>query len=301
MTFKKNIGILFLTLCFFLITNISEAKNVTDQLGRKVNVPDNPQRIVSLAPSITEIVFALGQETRLKGVTVYSNFPEQAKTYPKVGSYIHLDLEKIVSLRPDLCIAIKDGNPRSIVVRLEKLNIPVYTVDPRNLDSIIKTVNDIGCLLNANPQAGVITREMRFRIRKVTDQIKKTNVKPRVFFQIGVSPIISAGTHTFIHELILLAGGINLAQGENSYPHFSKEQIISLSPDVFIVQSMTDSYSMEQLREKWIKYPQIPAIKNNRLYHVNSDIFDRPTPRLVDALEILAELIHPEVFENQKR
>lgn len=301
MYFKKHTFIiLFIISTLVPAIGFSNELVITDQLGRKVSVPDNPQRVISFAPSITEIVFALGQEKRLTAVTTYSNYPEKAKTYPRVGSYVHLDLEKIVSLHPDLCIATKDGNPKSIIARLEKLHIPVYTVDPRNLNSIIKTVQDLGILLNANNQAHIITRHMRSRINNVKNKIEETNHKPKVFFQIGVSPIISAGTDTFIHELIILAGGINLAQGKSSYPHFSVEQIISLSPDIFIFQSMTNTYSTEKLKQKWTKYQQIPAVKNNRLYHVDSDIFDRPTPRLFDALEILAALIHPEVFENKK-
>ena len=124
----------------------SVAKTVTDQLGRQVTVPDKPQRVVSLAPSITEIVFALNQGHRLQGVTTYSDFPPEALKLPRVGSYVHLDLEKIVSLKPDLCIAIKDGNPRLIAQRLESLRIPVYAVDPDNLKTIMKTVTEIGTL-----------------------------------------------------------------------------------------------------------------------------------------------------------
>lgn len=298
MHFNKFYIFVFVIFFFFPFKGTSSAKNVTDQLGRQIKVPDNPQRIISLAPNITEIVFALGQDHRLKGVTTYSDYPDQAKTYPKVGSYVHLDLEKIVSLKPDLCIAIKDGNPRSVIMRLEKLNIPVYAVDPRNLEAIIETVLEIGVLLNADSQAKVLATDMRFRIKQVTDRIEKADHKPKVFFQIGISPIVSVGTNTFIHELIVLAGGKNLAQGKTAYPRFSKEQILSFSPDVFIISSMTNTDSIDQLKAQWSKYPQIPAITNNRLYHVDSNIFDRPTPRLVDALELLAKLIHPEVFDN---
>lgn len=300
MNFKKIIGIsIFSIFVVFLNKGFSEARNATDQLGREIKIPDNPKRVISLAPNITEIIFALHQEHRLKGVTTYSDFPAQAKKYPKVGSYVHLDLEKIISLKPDLCIATKDGNPISVIKRLDKLNIPVYAVDPRNLEAVIGTVREIGMLLNADAQAKTLTRDMRSRINEVIDRISKTNHKPGVFFQIGISPIVSVGTNTFIHELIIMSGGRNLALGKTPYPRFSKEQILSLSPEVFIISSMTNTNSIDALKAQWSIYPQIPAIKNNRLYHVDSNIFDRPTPRLVDALELLARLIHPEVFDDK--
>jgi len=296
---NKLLIFIFVIFSLFPVKGRSEARSVTDQLNREIAVPDNPQRVISLAPNITEIIFALGQEQRLKGVTTYSDYPEQARAYPRVGSYVHLDLEKIVSLKPDLCIAIKDGNPRSVISRLEKLDIPVYAVDPRNLEAIIETVLEIGILLNAEKQAKSLSTNMRFRIEQVTERVKKTQDKPKVFFQIGVSPIVSVGTNTFIHELIVLAGGQNLAKGKTAYPRFSKEQILSLLPEVFIISSMTNTESIGHLKNQWSKYQQIPAIKNNRLHHVDSNIFDRPTPRLVNALELLAKLIHPEVFGDK--
>ena len=144
---------------------------VTDLLGRRFAVPANPQRIVSLAPNITEIVFALGQEHRLVGVTRYSDFPPAAESLPRVGSYVHLDLERIVSLSPDLCLGIKDGNPLEAVRRLESLGIPVYAVDPRNLASVMETLLTIGNLLGAQERADQVVGNMRRRIEAVEDLI----------------------------------------------------------------------------------------------------------------------------------
>ena len=124
----------------------ANARCVTDQLGRMVSLPDDPKRIVSLAPSITEIIYGLGQEHRLAGVTRFSDFPPEAAKLPKVGSFVQLDLERIVALKPDLCIATKDGNPRAVVERLESLQVPVYVVNPRDLDSVMETVIEIGVL-----------------------------------------------------------------------------------------------------------------------------------------------------------
>ncbi len=278
----------------------STAGTVTDQLGRQVNVPENPQRIVALAPNITEIIFALGQEHRLKGVTRYSDFPSEAAKLFKVGSYVHLDLERIVALNPDLCIAIKDGNPRLVAQRLESLKIPVYAVDPKNLDTIMNTIIEIGELLDADEKAKMLVRDMHSRIQRVKSLVEKAAHRPGVFFQIGISPIVSVGTPTFIHELIVLAGGTNLASGSIPYPRFSREQVLALSPEVFIITSMARAAVFEKVKAEWSQWPNLPAVRNNRIYLEDSNLFDRPTPRLVGGLELLVRLIHPELFEEKQ-
>ena len=271
------------------------ARQVTDQLGRQVILSDDPQRVVSLAPSITEIIFALGQEHRLKGATRFSDFPPEAISLPKVGSYVQLDLEKIVALKPDVCIAIKDGNPRQTVVRLESLGVPVYVVDPRNLEAVTETIIEIGDLLNATENAKDLVSNMRLRINKVRSAVEKISYRPDVFFQIGISPIVSVGTNTFIHELIVLAGGNNLAEGPIPYPRFSREQVLFLAPEVFIITSMSRGEVFERVKIEWSRWSEMPAIKNRRIFLVDSNLFDRPTPRLVDGLEVLGRLIHPEL------
>jgi iron complex transport system substrate-binding protein len=278
----------------------STAGTVTDQLGRQVNVPENPQRIVALAPNITEIIFALGQEHRLKGVTRYSDFPSEAAKLFKVGSYVHLDLERIVALNPDLCIAIKDGNPRLVAQRLESLKIPVYAVDPKNLDTIMNTIIEIGELLDADEKAKMLVRDMHSRIQRVKSLVEKAAHRPGVFFQIGISPIVSVGTPTFIHELIVLAGGTNLASGSIPYPRFSREQVLALSPEVFIITSMARAAVFEKVKAEWSQWPNLPAVRNKRIYLEDSNLFDRPTPRLVGGLELLVRLIHPELFEEKQ-
>lgn len=272
-----------------------------DQLGRKVVLSDNLMRIVSLAPNITEIIFALGQEHRLIGVTRFSDFPPEAKQIPGVGSYVNLDLEKIVFLKPDLCIATKDGNPREVASSLESLQIPVYAVDPRNLDSVMDTIVELGRLLNVTEKAGELVANMRSRIACVDSLVSKTDHRPGVFFQIGVSPIVSVGTDTYIHELIVRAGGENLAAGHTPYPRFSREQVLALSPDVFIITSMARERVFEKVKAEWSRWIDLPAVRDNRIILVDSNILDRPTPRLVDGLELLAQVIHPELFAAEPK
>ena len=267
---------------------------VIDQTNRKVIVRDNPVRVVSLAPNVTEIVCALGQRHRLAGVTMFSNYPEPVDKLPKVGSYIHPDIERIVALRPDLCIGIKDGNPKQTVLRLTGLNVPVYMVDPRNCESVMNTITEIGRLLNADNRAKKIVQDMRTRIQKVKSLVAKTDKRPKVFFQIGADSLISVGTNTFIHELILTAGGRNLGQGAVPYPVFSREQALAMGPDLIIITCMQKSGPIfEKAKAEWSKLKSINAVKNNRIFSADPDILNRPGPRLVDGLEILLGLIHP--------
>jgi iron complex transport system substrate-binding protein len=276
------------------------AKMVSDQLERKIEVPDNPQRIVSLAPSITEIIFQLNQANRLKGVTQFSDYPPQALALPKVGSYVRLDLERIVALNPDLCIGIKDGNPKETVDRLQSMNIPVYVVDPRNLDTVIETILEIGQLLNAAERANLLAETMGNRLQRVIKIAARTEKRPRVFIQIGISPIIAAGSKTFIHDLIIKAGGVNVAAGFTAYPRYSREQVLALSPEIIIITSMARQAEFEKVKADWSRWVNLPAARNQSIHLVDSDVFDRPSPRLMDGLELLIKLIHPESFEQNQ-
>ena len=281
---------------FLAAASMGEARLVRDQLGREVMAPDNPERVVSLAPSITEIIFALGEGYRLKGVTQHCDFPPEAESLPKIGSYVHLDLEKIVALKPDLCLGTRDGNPREVAEKLEALKIPVYTVNPRDLDTVMDTLLEIGGLLNAEKRALALVGEMRARIAEVKSRVANTKERPTVFFQIGIVPIVSVGTHTFIDELITTAGGRNLAAGSTPYPRFSREQVVALEPEVIIITSMTRGQDFEPVRDEWNQWGSLPAVRNHRVYIVESNLFDRPSPRLVEGLELLARLIHPELW-----
>lgn len=289
--------VVLLAAMIFLAAPI-RARQITDGIGRQIAVPDNPVRVVALAPSITEIVFALGQEKRLVGIARFSDFPPEASQLPQVGSYIQLDIEKIVSLNPDICIAVKDGNPRAIADRLHALNIPVYAVNPLDLETLMSTIRQLGDLLNAKDRAKIIVRDMQTRIDRVRELVATTNRQPGVFFQIGFAPIVSVGKDTVIHELIETAGGTNLCAAYSSYPRLSREQVVALSPEILIITTMHRDMSIRQITAEWAAWPMIPAVRNNRITIVDSNIFDRPTPRLVDALEELVRVIHPEKFKD---
>lgn len=300
---KKMIGVF---LQFLLISTSAYAvtenfRVVTDQLGRKVAIPQKPLRVISLAPSTTEIVYAIGCEKLLVGATIYSDYPAAAKKLPRVGSYIKLDLEKIIALNPDLCLAVKDGNPKETVLRIESFGVPVFAVNPDGLETVISAVEKLGDVLNVKPRAEEVTTKMRQRMTRVEEFTSKLKNRPGVFFQIGIDPIVSTGSGTFLDELIELAGGRNLSKGPKAYPRFSKEQVLSMSPDVIIITSMARHEIFEEVEKDWNSWPNLPAVKNKRVYVVESDILDRPTPRLVEGLEMLTGVIHPEFKQDTKK
>ena len=271
-----------------------ETRLLKDQLGRSVAVPRQPQRVIALIPSLTEIVYALGRGDLLVGATQFADQPPAAAKLPRVGSYLHLDIERIVALRPDLCLASRDGNPDYAIRRILELGIPVFALDPRTLNEISNSVTLLGELLDARPQAAAIAREMAAKMDAVAARVKKAPSRPKVFFQIDASPLFSAGQGTFIDQLITSAGGRNLAGDRTGYPRYSWEDILALRPEVVIIASMAGGYSEAQLKAQWSRWPDIPAVKDGRLYVVDAGLFDRPVPRLADGLVALAKLLHPE-------
>lgn len=289
-----------LAFLLLLAGSMAQAAEVRDQTGRLVRLPAKVERVVALAPSLTEIVYALGQEGRLVGATQFSDYPAAALELPRVGSYVRLDLERIVALKPDLCFAIKDGNPRHQVERLAAMGIPVYVIDPHDLAGIMEAVRGMGAALGAGARAEAIVAGMEQRLARIQERLAATPARPRVFFQVDAAPIITAGTGTFIHELITLAGGVNLGAGPVPYPRLSWEQALVLRPEVVVITSMAGGHGPESLKAQWRQWPQVPAVRQGRLHVVDAGIFDRPTPRLIDALEILAAIIHPGLFAEQK-
>ncbi len=291
---KKPLFFLFFS---FLLVAPAHSREMIDQIGRRVEVVEPLSRVVSLIPSLTETSFEVGGGAALVGVTRFATFPQAATLLPKVGSYIALDIEKIVSLRPQLCLAVRDGNPKASVERLEELGIPVYVFDPKSLDEIIDTVVRLGEIYQTEEQAESLVSAYRQRLALVARKLDAVKERPGVFFQIDAQPIFSAGSDTFLHQLLTNSGAVNLAADRTGYPRYSWEELLILKPDVVILASMGGGYSDQELRARWEVWPQIPAVKNERLYVVDADLFDRPSPRLIGALELLFGLLHPELAD----
>jgi iron complex transport system substrate-binding protein len=271
-----------------------ERRPFTDQLGRRLQAPNDPQRVVALAESVTEIVFAVGRGDRLVGTTRFADYPQDALELPRIGSYIQLDIERIAALKPDLCIGTRDGNPKAAIDRLEALGIPVYISNPMGLESILQGITEIGALLRAEEAAAALVADLRRRIERVAEAVHHSETRPQVFFQIGVDPIVSAGRGTFIHELIEAAGGVNAAGEAAGYPKYSPEHLVRLAPDVVVITTMARGADFHAVRREWLRWPRIPAVRDGRVHVVDAAVFNRPAPRLVEGLEILVRLIHPE-------
>jgi len=278
---------------FLVIVPSVYGRVLVDQVGREVTIAEPLTRVVSLAPNLTEISYEVGGGEALVGATRFATFPEAAAGLPKVGSYVALDIEKIVSLRPQLCLAIRDGNPKAAVDRLEALGIPVYVFDPQSLEEIIDTVARLGSIYRKEARAEALATGYRQRLARAARQVAGVTNRPGVFFQIDAQPVISAGSDTFLHQLLIRSGAINLAADRAGYPRYTWEELLDLAPEVVLLASMGGGYTDQELRARWEEWPQIPAVRNSRLYVVDADLFDRPTPRLIDALEFLVNLLHP--------
>ena len=273
---------------------------ITDQIGRVVTLEKVPERIISLAPSNTEILFALGLGDRVVGVSDYCDYPEEAKEKTKVGGYSTSDIERIVALEPDL-ILIEDIHTGEILPALEKLDLTVVTIDPRTLDEVLESFTLIGEITGKSDEASRLVTEMRNRINAITN---KTDNLPeekrlRIFYVMWHDPLMTVGTNTRIHELIEKAGGVNIIQDTEGYPTISLEALIEANPQVIIAGSgMGEGADLPfQFASTEPRLENVDARINGRVYEINTDLVGRPTPRMIDGLEQLAEFIHPEIFK----
>ncbi len=288
-------GLLLFILLFGIGKDVPAATFI-DEAGREVEVKGPPQRIVSVAPSVTEILFAMGLGDRIVGVSAYCQFPPEARKKEKIGGYINPSLEKIVALKPDLVIGIAEGDLKSFVDKLAGLKIPVYITNPQNVSEVITSIQKIGEVTFSSPAARKITAAMEARIQDIQNRVRG---KPRyrVLHILDFDPLISAGKGTFVDDLIRLAGGRNLAEkASGRYPRFSMEEVLAQDPEVLLLASMTQDPMTEQ-RQWWERWKSISAVKHGRIYVLDSDLIHRPSPRIVDGLEQVARAIHPEAFK----
>jgi iron complex transport system substrate-binding protein len=285
---------LSLALVLGIWTAASQGAVFTDALGRQVALDGEPERIVTLAPSLTEIVYFLGLGERVVGVTNFSSYPPEAKLKPKVGSYVNLNAERIISLLPDLVIGTSDGNQPAVIELIDRAGIPVFIVKPSNTREVIETIRDIGRICGVGDKANALARDLSLRVNRIVAKTVGLD-RPVVFLQVSAKPIMTVNASTFSSDLIRLAGGRNMADREPiTYPRVSIEEVIREGPDVIIVSSMDRGGEFERIKQQWLSLEMVPAAKTGRVYLVDSDLIDRPSPRIVEGLEILARHIHPD-------
>lgn len=283
--------------------NASEQKTgefpitIDDQMNRKVAIQKKPMRIISLAPSNTEILFALGLGDKVVGVTNYCDYPEEAKSKEKIGGYADPNMEKIISLKPDLVLAT-DIHQKP-VEQLEKLNIPVIVLTPKSIQEMLDSIEIIGQATGKAREAEKLVSDLKDRIKVIEDKVAGINKeeRPKVYYEVWPDPLTTTGPGTFVNDIIEKAGGQNIAaDASNAFPQYSQESVISKNPDIIIFSHHGTS---KQTAEAILKRPgwgNINAIKNKKVFYVDENIVQRATPRLIDGLEQFSKIIHPELF-----
>jgi len=265
---------------------------VFDDLGRLVAINGTPQRIVSLAPSNTEILFALGLGEKVVGVTDWCDYPPEALEKEKVGSYDTPDIEKIVALTPDL-ILVAYGTTMDVINNLVELGLTVFGIKTTDLDDLLNDIKTIGEITDKEVEAYALTSEMESRIQAVTNQTEELEERPRVFYIVWHDPLWTAGSETFIHELIEKGGGVNICQNITGYTTISIEEVVARNPEVIITSEWSFEWAMNET-----SLNSTDARQNGRIYQGDDDLVQRPGPRLVKGLEWFAHFIHPEIFEE---
>lgn len=265
---------------------------ITDFLGREITIEKEPERIVSLAPSVTELIFAVGAGDRVVGVTEYDTYPEEVKDLPKVGGFKGPNIELITAQEPDIVFASTLSGKEEMET-LEKMGIPVVMIEAKSIDNIYESIEMLGKITNKEEKAQTIVNEMKSKIQEISNKVKD-RPKIKVFHLIDINGNWTAGSGTFIHELINLAGGQNIAEDTEGWVQYSIEELVSKNPDAIVMSSYAGDVETIKNMEG---YKETNAVKNNNIYVVsNDDIISRATNRIVLGLEEIAKFLHPEVF-----
>jgi iron complex transport system substrate-binding protein len=279
---------------------LAAALTVSDQSGRSLTLAGPPRRIVSLVPSVTETLFAIGAQAVLAGVTDFCDYPREARRKPSVGGMVAPSLETIVGLRPDLVVATTAGNREETFTQLDRLRIPVYLVNPTRLADVLDLIARLGALTGHEAEAARLAASLGARIKAVAGRAAPLP-RPRVLYVLWPDPLIVPARGTLISEILALAGADSLtADGGEGYPRYSLEAAVAGSPEVIILASHGGRQG-PMARDKWERFTELPAVKSGRLHTVSGDLLHRYGPRVVDGLEQLARLIHPEAFGKASR
>ena len=281
------------------VLGAAEAAVVPDMLGRPVAIPDRPLRVVSLAPSITETIYAVGRGNWLVGVTDVCDYPPPARELPRVGGIAAPNLEQIVRLRPDLVFATAEGNARDLLDRLARLGVATFALQPDRYEGVVGSILAMGRALGAEPAARGIVADIRRQVRRVQERVAGRS-RPGVLYLIWTDPLIAAGAGTYLDDLLRMAGGRNIVwERTGSYPRLNWEQVIARAPDVILLadhrqDSERPATGSGAVPPEWRAWQAVPAIRTGRVLAVPSNTILRPGPRLGDGLMRLARAIHPE-------
>jgi iron complex transport system substrate-binding protein len=271
------------------------ALTVTDPTGREVTLAAPPRRIVSLVPSVTEILFAIEAQDLLAGVTDFCDWPPAARQKPRVGGMLAPSLEVIARLKPDLAVATTSGNREETFAQLERLGIPVYLVSPASVDGALDLVVRLGALTGRREAGEALASSLRARLAAVQAAVARRG-RPRVLYVLWPEPLIVPGRGALVSELIALAGGRSVtADAPSDYPRYTMEAAVAGGPEIIVLARHGAGQGAID-RGRWERFAQLPAVRAGRLHTVDGNLLHRYGPRMMDGLEALARLIHPEAF-----
>jgi len=261
---------------------------------RQVSIAAPPQRIVSLAPSITEILYFLEAGDQVVGVTSFCNYPPEVQGKPRVGTYWEFNLEAILALKPDLVLAMAhQGEGAQNFSVLSHWRIPFYQGQADTLPDLFRLIRDLARLTGTLEVARRKLPPLENRVRTVENRVQH-RPPPRVFLEIDAEPLITVGQTSIQGDLIRRAGGLNIAQDLKArYPVINLEEVLKAQPEVILFTGMAHSHALPRRLNFWGGWSMLPAVRHQRLFWVNPDLVDRPGPRLVEGLELLAAIFHP--------
>ena len=274
--------------------NDGPGRDITDDLGRRVSIPAKVDRVISLAPNLTEIVFAVGAGDRLVGRTSYCDYPSEAKAIPEVSDTLHPNLERIIALKPQVVLVSTASQLEVFTQQLKGQNISFFVTDPHDLEGVFRSIEQIGEIVGHKDEASQLVQKLRERTGAVERAVKdKQPVK--VFYQASGEPLYTAGHDSYVTDLMRRAGGASVtADVPGAWPKFSNESALAARPEAIILPTggsmgAANANVADALR-------QSPAVLQGRVYKINDDHLSRPGPRLVDGLEEMARALHPDAY-----
>ena len=300
----KSISALFL-ICLVFVCACNPGKpagqntatrEITDDAGRRVSLPARVDRVIALAPNLTEIVFAVGAGDRLVGNTTYCDYPPEAKAITKVGDSLQPSLERIIALRPQVVLISTASQLEVFTRQLQDQNIAAFVTDPHDVEGVFRSLEQIGEMLGQTEQATLLVKKLRERVTAVEQAVQHTQ-PVRVFYQVSNKPLYTTGRDAFATDLMRRAGGTSVtADVPGAWPMYSNESALASRPEAIILPTggsmgAENSTVADALRTS-------PAVRNGRVYKINDDYLARPGPRVVDGLEAMARALHPEAFKQ---
>jgi len=302
MNYKK----MHTALLLFLLNAVlfgSQQRTIKDDLGFPYIMTSPPQRIISLAPNITEIIFALDLGEKVVGVTRYCDFPEEASEKEKIGGMIDPNLENIKALNPDLIIGFR-GNPLRILKRIRSLHLPLFVLEiGTNLETVFLLIKKIGIITQKEKKAETFIQSLRKRYDKIQSVLQNVKHEPKVFFSLHGMGLWTSGRESFLNDLARKAKAMNIAGNTaRKWLHYNREELIHEDPEVIIIlsKSQREFSKAKQSLKNEAHFEGIKAVATESIYFLDENLATRPGPRLIDALEELARILHPQFFETER-